>query len=88
VGGRTLEWSTSSPPPFYNFAEVPFVHERDAFWEMKEREAYKQPANYAEIHMPKNSGAGLIIGLLCIGFGLGLSGISGGWRDCHSSGLS
>ncbi|XNM77654.1 hypothetical protein ACLK19_02945 [Escherichia coli] len=41
-GGRTLEWSTSSPPPFYNFAVVPKVHGRDAFWEMKEKgEAYK-----------------------------------------------
>jgi cytochrome o ubiquinol oxidase subunit 1 len=24
-GGRTLEWATSSPPPFYNFAEIPIV---------------------------------------------------------------
>ena len=33
--GRTLEWSTTSPPPFYNFAFVPEVHGRDAFWDMK-----------------------------------------------------
>ncbi|MFP1483018.1 hypothetical protein ACLB1S_07610 [Escherichia coli] len=34
-----VRWSgqPSPPPPFYNFAVVPHVHERDAFWEMKEK---------------------------------------------------
>ncbi len=31
-GGRTLEWSTSSPPPDYNFAFTPVVHDSDAWW--------------------------------------------------------
>ncbi len=72
-GGRTLEWATSSPPPFYNFAQVPQVNDRDAFWDMKEKgTAYQQPAKYSEIHMPKNTGAGVIIGLfsLIMGFAL------------------
>ncbi|MBX5466589.1 MAG: cytochrome c oxidase subunit I [Firmicutes bacterium] len=30
--GRTLEWSTSSPPPVYNFAAIPEVRGRDPFW--------------------------------------------------------
>ena len=33
--GRTLEWSIPSPPPVYNFAEIPTVHSRDAHWESK-----------------------------------------------------
>jgi cytochrome c oxidase subunit 1 len=33
--GRTLEWSTSSPPPEYNFAEVPDVQSRDDVWHRK-----------------------------------------------------
>jgi len=33
--GRTLEWTTPSPPPHYNFAEVPIVHSRDDFWHHK-----------------------------------------------------
>ena len=37
--GRTLEWATSSPPPEYNFAEIPVVRDRDAFWDRK----YVQP---------------------------------------------
>ncbi len=36
-GGRTLEWSTSSPPPDYNFAFTPVVHDSDAWWDMKNR---------------------------------------------------
>ena len=33
--GRTLEWSIPSPPPVYNFAQIPTVHGRDAFWHQK-----------------------------------------------------
>ena len=33
--GRTLEWSIPSPPPVYNFAEIPTVHSRDPFWDQK-----------------------------------------------------
>ncbi|MDP1238613.1 cytochrome o ubiquinol oxidase subunit I, partial [Klebsiella pneumoniae] len=33
--GRTLEWSTSSPPPAYNFAFTPVVHDNDAWADMK-----------------------------------------------------
>jgi cytochrome o ubiquinol oxidase subunit 1 len=33
--GRTLEWSTVSPPPAYNFATLPQVSALDAFWRSK-----------------------------------------------------
>jgi cytochrome c oxidase subunit 1 len=35
---RTLEWSTPSPPPEYNFAEIPLVTARDDFWHQKYEE--------------------------------------------------
>ncbi len=68
--GRTLEWSTTSPPPFYNFATIPHVTTRDAFWQMK-KEGLK-PKEYHDILMPKNTGMGIYIScfsFLC-GFGL------------------
>ncbi|MGL4206743.1 MAG: cytochrome o ubiquinol oxidase subunit I [Aeromonadaceae bacterium] len=72
-GGRTLEWSTSSPPPLYNFATLPQVKGLDAFWESKESgEAYRQPETYQPIHMPKNTGAGVIIGAFSLVMGFAL----------------
>ncbi|VCU69650.1 Cytochrome bo(3) ubiquinol oxidase subunit 1 [Pigmentiphaga humi] len=63
-GGRTLEWSISSPPPFYNFAKVPQVTHLDQFWHDKETGvAYQRPARYEDIHMPRNTGAGVYIGI-------------------------
>ncbi len=62
--GRTLEWSTSSPPPFYNFATVSPVEDRDVHWDMKRKgKAYVKPEKYERIHMPKNSWAGVVISL-------------------------
>lgn len=72
-GGRTLEWATSSPPPFYNFAIEPKVKGLDAFWEAKQDgSAYRQPAQYAPIHMPKNSGAGVVIAAFSVVFGFAM----------------
>lgn len=69
-GGRTIEWSTSSPPPFYNFAHMPEKVGLDAWHEAKEAGvAYKVPAKYEAIHMPSNTSTGLFMGLLLTVFG-------------------
>ena len=70
--GRTLEWSTSSPPPAYNFAFTPIVHDLDAWADMKKRGYTRPLAGFRQIHMPRNTGAGVIIaGLATIcGFAL------------------
>jgi len=71
--GRTLEWSTTSPAPFYNFAVIPDISERDAFWAMKHSKAAKpQKVEYADIYVPKNSPMGLIIASFAFLFGFAL----------------
>ncbi|WER49173.1 cytochrome o ubiquinol oxidase subunit I [Cupriavidus sp. WKF15] len=59
--GRTLEWSTSSPPPAYNFAFTPIVHDSDAWWQMKTHGFQRPMHGYIPIHMPKNTSAGIIL---------------------------
>ncbi|UZW58597.1 cytochrome o ubiquinol oxidase subunit I [Lysobacter enzymogenes] len=62
--GRTLEWSTSSPPPAYNFAFTPVVHDNDAWHDMKQNGFQRPTSGFLAIHMPKNTAAGLVIALL------------------------
>lgn len=71
--GRTLEWSIASPPPVYNFAVLPTVSSRDAFWELKNGgNSQIASPTYEDIHMPKNTGLGFIaaIFLFFMGFAL------------------
>jgi len=70
--GRTLEWATSSPPPDYNFAFTPVIHDGDAWADMKKR-GYQRPlSGYEAIHMPSNTGTGIIIAGLSVAFSVGM----------------
>jgi len=72
--GRTLEWATSSPPPFYNFAHLPRVDSIDQFWEDKQQgKGWVRPAKYEDIHMPRNTSAGFWIGAFSIVMGFALT---------------
>jgi len=68
-GGRTLEWSTSSPPPAYNFAFTPIVHDNDAWHDMKQRGYVRPTTGFIPIHMPKNTWAGIVLAGLSTVFG-------------------
>jgi cytochrome c oxidase subunit 1 len=46
--GRSLEWSIPSPPPEYNFAEIPRVEARDDWWHRK----YTEDADGRLVRLP------------------------------------
>ncbi|AZO05393.1 MULTISPECIES: cytochrome o ubiquinol oxidase subunit I [unclassified Mesorhizobium] len=70
--GRTLEWSTSSPPPAYNFAFTPVIRDNDAWFDMK-RAGYRRPlSGFKPIHMPKNTGTGVVLAVFSVALGFGL----------------
>jgi cytochrome o ubiquinol oxidase subunit I len=58
--GRTLEWSTRSPAPFYNFAIIPEVKSREPWWDMKQEKDRPKP-KYQDIVMPKNTAMGIYL---------------------------
>jgi cytochrome o ubiquinol oxidase subunit 1 len=73
--GRTLEWSTTSPPPAYNFAVLPKVESIDAFWEMKQSGRHLVQPAYRPIEMPRNTPIGFVTAFCAVVFGF-----SGIWQ--------
>ena len=90
--GRTLEWSTASPPPAFNFAVLPEVHGRDAYWDIKQRtrelaQAQSEP-QYEPIETPRNSPTGFVCAFFATAMGfaliwhiwwLAIAGLFGAW---------
>ena len=70
--GRTLEWATSSPPPEYNFAFTPIVHDLDAWYDMKECKAVRPVSGFKAIHMPSGTGTGVVLAGLSVAFGFAM----------------
>jgi cytochrome o ubiquinol oxidase subunit 1 len=64
--GRTLEWSTASPPLAYNFAVLPQVDSLDAFWAMKQRGQVVPAERYESIEMPRNSANGFVTAFFAV----------------------
>lgn len=64
---------TSSPPAPYNFAVLPEIRDIDAFHDLKERGvAYLKPSRYVDITMPRNTGAGALLGGLAFLLGFAI----------------
>jgi cytochrome o ubiquinol oxidase subunit I len=75
--GRTLEWSTPSPPPAWNYALLPQIAGRDTYWKRKQAASVSQnqPAQareYEPIEMPKNSATGFVTAFFAVVTGFAL----------------
>jgi len=90
--GRSLEWSTASPPPAFNFAVLPVVHGLDAYWDIKQRarEPTQAPSElrYEPIETPRNSPTGFVCAFFATAMGfsliwhiwwLAIAGLVGAW---------
>jgi cytochrome o ubiquinol oxidase subunit 1 len=74
--GRTLEWSTPSPPPVFNFAVMPNVTGEEAYWGIKQRAIAKRKLTdlpqYEPIEMPRNSPTGVVVAFFAVVLGFAL----------------
>jgi cytochrome o ubiquinol oxidase subunit 1 len=89
--GRSLEWSTASPPPAFNFAILPRVQSADPYWRAKravvQQEQGPEP-KYEPIETPRNSPTGFVCAFFATTMGfaliwhiwwLAIAGLVGAW---------
>ena len=74
IRGTAVRWNgrPRSPPPEYNFAFTPIVHDIDAWDDMKRAASSVRPTGFRPIHMPKSTGTGVILAGLSTAFGFAM----------------
>jgi cytochrome o ubiquinol oxidase subunit 1 len=74
--GRSLEWSTASPPPAFNFAVFPTIEGEEPYWTIKQRAIeqhhMRDEPDYEDIEMPRNSPTGFICAFFATVMGFAL----------------
>jgi cytochrome o ubiquinol oxidase subunit 1 len=71
--GRTLEWSTVSPPPAWNYAVLPKVTSLDAFWKTKQDGDNRDRSEPVEaIDVPQNTMIGITLSFFAVILGFAM----------------
>lgn len=71
--GRTLEWSTVSPPPAWNYAVLPKVTSLDAFWKTKQNgDSHDRREPVDAIEVPQNTMIGITLSFFAVVLGFSM----------------
>ena len=74
--GRTLEWSTLSPPPSFNFAVLPNVTGEEVYWGVKQKAIGQRRLvdlpDYVSVELPRNSPTGFVVAFFAVVTGFAL----------------